>query len=270
MMVGHLRYRVDIDLLVEPLDKLLFVAVAGGRLRSRTGRDEQLANRGDVFLNRVGVPLTNTCRQADVHTITVDRSLVAATAAATLGIDPADFRFEGTAPVSAAMARHWRDTMVYAHRLFSGPEEVLRSPLVVGAVAEMTAAAALAAFPNTATAVPYQRGAGQVAPAAVRRAAAFIEEHAARPITSAEIAAAAQVSPRALQAAFRRHLGTTPIAHARRVRLERAHRELEAADPSRGDTVAAIAHRWGWASLSRFGADYRAAYGRPPSRTLRT
>jgi AraC-like DNA-binding protein len=270
MMVGHLRYRVDVDLLVEPLDKLLFVAVAGGRIRTRAGRDELLANRGDVLLNRVGVPLSNTCRHADVYTLTVDRPTIAATAAANFGIDPADFRFESIAPVSAAMAQHWRDTMIYAYRLFSGPAEVLRNPLVVQAVTEMTAAAALAAFPNTATTVPYQRGPGPVAPAAVRRAVAFIEENPAAPITTQQVAAAAQVSPRALQDAFRRHLGTTPMAHARRVRLERAHRDLQAADPSRGDTVQTIARRWGWASLSRFAADYRAVYGRPPSRTLRT
>ena len=35
------------------------------------------------------------------------------------------------------------------------------------------------------------------------------------------------------------------------------------------DTVAAIALHWGFANPGRFAVDYRAAYGRSPSQTLR-
>ncbi|MFI5838014.1 AraC family transcriptional regulator [Micromonospora sp. NPDC051300] len=77
------------------------------------------------------------------------------------------------------------------------------------------------------------------------------------------------VTPRALQTAFRRHLGITPTAYLRRVRLDRAHRDLTAARRAEGDTVAAIARRWGYLHTGRFAADYRAAYGRPPGDTLR-
>jgi transcriptional regulator GlxA family with amidase domain len=60
------------------------------------------------------------------------------------------------------------------------------------------------------------------------------------------------------------------MTHVRRVRLECAHRELQAADPTTGDTVAAIAARWGFVKPGRFAAAYRAAHGAAPSRTLRT
>ena len=60
------------------------------------------------------------------------------------------------------------------------------------------------------------------------------------------------------------------MAYVRRVRLECAHRELQAADPTSGDTVAAIAARWGFAKPDRFAAAYRAAYGVAPIHTLRT
>jgi AraC-like DNA-binding protein len=96
----------------------------------------------------------------------------------------------------------------------------------------------------------------------------FIDEHAYEPIAIADIAAAAFVSARAVQLAFRRHLGTTPTAYLRRVRLEHAHRQLQAADPALL-TVTAVARRWGFPSASRFTASYRAAYGILPSRTLR-
>ena len=59
------------------------------------------------------------------------------------------------------------------------------------------------------------------------------------------------------------------MTYLRRVRLERAHAELQNADPAAWDTVATIARRWGFARTDRFAAAYLAAYGRPPTRTLR-
>jgi AraC-like DNA-binding protein len=269
MMAGHLHYRMDVDLLVEPLDDLLFAAVVDGRLETRVGLDGLQAVRGDVLLNRNGLPLMNRCDGADVHTLTLDRRMVAEWAAGSTGIDPADFRFEGIGPVSPAMGVHWRSTMAYVHRVYSGPADVLRNALVVRTVADVAVAGALAAFANTAMGQTHPPGPGPVTPAAVRRAVAYIDEHAGEPITVARIAEVARVGPRALQSSFRRHLGVTPIGYLRRVRLDRAHRDLASADPGRGDTVTMIAHRWGWASVSRFAAEYGATYGRPPSHTLR-
>ncbi|MGW3482902.1 helix-turn-helix domain-containing protein [Rhodococcus indonesiensis] len=105
-------------------------------------------------------------------------------------------------------------------------------------------------------------------PPAVRRAVAFIESHAAQPIRLGDIAAAAGVGARALQYAFVRHYHSTPMRYLRSVRLERAHRQLRAGDPSRGETVAAIATRCGFSTPSRFATQYRTVYGRPPHRTL--
>jgi transcriptional regulator GlxA family with amidase domain len=74
-------------------------------------------------------------------------------------------------------------------------------------------------------------------------------------------------APRAVQYMFRRHLDTTPMAYLRRIRLDRAHRDLLAADPSH-DTVSAIATRWGFAHTGRFSQVYRAEFGESPSVTL--
>jgi transcriptional regulator GlxA family with amidase domain len=116
----------------------------------------------------------------------------------------------------------------------------------------------------------YIPGPGRVPPAAVRRAAAFIEAHAEQPVTATEIAAVAGVTARALQYAFRRHYDTTPTGYLRRVRLERAHQQLQAADPMTGATVRDIARRWGWANPATFATAYRKHYGVSPSHTLRT
>lgn len=60
------------------------------------------------------------------------------------------------------------------------------------------------------------------------------------------------------------------MTYLRGLRLEQAHRDLEAADPVYGDTVSGIARRWGFANPSRFATAYRQAYGVHPSATLRS
>ena len=105
-------------------------------------------------------------------------------------------------------------------------------------------------------------------PTALRRATEFIHENAHRDITLSDIAASVNLTPRSVQYTFRRHLGTTPLEYLRRVRLDRAHRELQAADP-RVDTVMAIAGRWGFTHPGRFSSVYKRAFGTPPSETLR-
>ena len=105
-------------------------------------------------------------------------------------------------------------------------------------------------------------------PAALRSAMAFIDACAADPIGLTEIAAAAQLSPRALQAAFRRHLDTTPLGHLRSVRIARAHADLLDARRGDGETVSEIANRWGFSQLSRFAHDYKTRYGQSPRETL--
>ena len=105
-------------------------------------------------------------------------------------------------------------------------------------------------------------------PQTLRRAIAFIHDNAHRDIGLADIAGAIGVSPRSVQYTFRRHLGTTPLEYLRRVRLHRAHRDLQAADPA-VDTVMEIAGRWRFGHPGRFSMAYKETFGTPPSRTLR-
>lgn len=107
-----------------------------------------------------------------------------------------------------------------------------------------------------------------VRPRPVKQAIDVIEAYPNRPLPVTTIARMVGVSARTLQDGFRRHIGMTPMAYARQVRLARAHRDLREADPQR-ETVAAIAHRWGFVHLGRFAAAYRNAYGTSPSQTLR-
>ncbi|MFK0247188.1 helix-turn-helix domain-containing protein [Amycolatopsis azurea] len=77
------------------------------------------------------------------------------------------------------------------------------------------------------------------------------------------------MSVRAVQLAFRLHLGLTPMAYVRWVRLDHARAELKAASPD-DTTVTRVAARWGYARPSAFAAHYRDVYGELPSYTLRS
>lgn len=107
-----------------------------------------------------------------------------------------------------------------------------------------------------------------IRPPGLRRAVAFIHDNADIEIGLREIATAVGLSPRAVQYMFRQHLCVTPLEYLRQVRMEHAHRELQAADPAL-TTVNAIAVRWGFAHAGRFSVAYKQTFGIEPSATLR-
>ncbi len=118
---------------------------------------------------------------------------------------------------------------------------------------------------------PMLDGAGAVAasPRAVRRVVEAVRADPQRAYTIGELARIALVSRRSLQYAFQRHLGTTPMAYLRDVRLELSHEMLRDCDPA-VTTVADVAYRSGFAHLGRFAAAYRTRFGVSPSTTLRS
>lgn len=112
-----------------------------------------------------------------------------------------------------------------------------------------------------------RRPAAMPAPRHVRRAIEFIHQHAAQPLTVADIAAAANTSVRTLQAGFLRFKSVSPGAYLRQVRLASARADLLAAGAS--TTVAQVARDWGFANPGAFAALYREAFGELPSATLK-
>lgn len=269
LTVESCLYRAGMAIAADPLQTVLVVSVLDGRFDVTAGRHRsRVAAGGSLLLP----PHTAVDVLLDRMTYQVVQfpGATPARIAGRLGIEAADFRFEAMTPVSGAANRQWLATVAYLTRLLADPGLAGVSALLLGAAVDTAATAALVAFPNTTMALDYLPGPGGAAPTAVRRATAYIDAHVTEPITLDDIAAASGLGVRALQMAFRRHLDVTPLGYLRRVRLEHAHHELQAADPTTGTTVAEIARRWGFAGPGRFAGHYRAAYGRAPSRTLHT
>ncbi|NMO90235.1 AraC family transcriptional regulator [Actinomycetospora sp. TBRC 11914] len=189
------------------------------------------------------------------------------------GIAPEALVFTGLRPVSDAAVRYWNAAVAHVRDDVLADPEVAAASLVRAEAFRLLATGLLAMFPNTAldaSTDPRPVVAAGAEPAAVRRAAEFVDAHAHEPIGLADIAGAARIGARALQHSFRTHRGVSPLGYLKQVRMDRAHRDLRAADPTRGDTVSAVAARWDFAHAGRFSVDYRAAFGCSPSRTLRS
>jgi AraC-like DNA-binding protein len=253
-----------------PSGLLVFGHVTSGSVSYRSGGSKRRQRCGDVFLTaQPEHAYTASIHHTHADLAIVDPALVNQVAAPARGHSPQQVRFTGYRPVSPQAARSWREAYAYVRDQLTANPGAADHPLVAGNAARLLVATALTTFPNTALTAPAAADRRDASAAALRRAVIFIDENVGRDISAADIAGAAHTSIRAVQLAFRRHLDTTPMNYLRRVRLERARRQLLAADPTR-TTVTSIACRWGFASPGRFTAYYRAAYGVLPSEALKS
>jgi AraC-like DNA-binding protein len=175
--------------------------------------------------------------------------------------------FDAALPLQAGAAQDWVRLVLMVHRRLACPDSLMRHPLVWDPLVESLIHGLLlvADHPYSQTlAAPAQPG----RPAAVRDAMDLIEAGPHLPLTTSTLAKQCHVSVRTLQEGFRRHLGMSPMAYLRVVRLRRAHRDLRSANPSHS-SVASIAHRWGFTHLGRFAAAHQTMFGETPRQALR-
>jgi AraC-like DNA-binding protein/tetratricopeptide (TPR) repeat protein len=99
----------------------------------------------------------------------------------------------------------------------------------------------------------------------LKRADRFISDHISEVISVQRLARHCGVSPRTLEKAFADSRGVTPIAHARNMRLDRAHEALGNGEES----IVDIARRHGFRSSTTFALEYRKRFGMTPSRRKR-
>ncbi|GAA5175159.1 hypothetical protein GCM10023321_80650 [Pseudonocardia eucalypti] len=262
--VDDIQLPANLSIRQTPAKPLIIGQITAGRMeRECAGRCERLVP-GDIFAHSDS-PTVMKARELRAAAVTIDVAVLAQVAATSPARAPGPVRLTGYRPISPVAAQRWNRAVAYLRAELADGEA---QPLVMGAVARLLAATVLTTFPNTALVGPTAQDRRDATSATARAAVAYIEEHAHRDLSVADISAAVNVSIRAVQFAFRRHLDTTPMAYLRRVRLERAHRDLLAADPRDGVTVTMIAARWGFLSHSRFAARYRRAYDVTPRHTL--
>jgi AraC-like DNA-binding protein len=100
----------------------------------------------------------------------------------------------------------------------------------------------------------------------IREIMEYIDENPDAEMSTADLAARACISARALQAGFQEIAGMSPMTYVRGVRLDRVH--LELASGTYG-SVTDVAARWGFFHPGRFARQYRERFGELPSSTAR-
>jgi AraC-like DNA-binding protein len=269
--VDHIELGFEMTYDVQPLGWISLCDIVSGAFEDHAvagWRTREAFGPGDVFtLAPPDLPYTGRLNRARYRVTRLASALLDQVAAPERGAEPV--RLLDHRPVSAAAAERLRRAVGHVDRQVLAVPPGNDSPLLVATASRYLAACVLTAFPNTGLVDPTASDRRDAGSAVVRRAVEYIEANADSDLSPADIAAAAHITVRGLQYAFRRHLDTTPMAYVRRVRLDRAHRELLAADPGSGATVAAIAARWGFLHQGRFVATYRSVHGRTPGQTLR-
>jgi AraC family transcriptional regulator, ethanolamine operon transcriptional activator len=113
---------------------------------------------------------------------------------------------------------------------------------------------------------PYVAATPRRGRALAQRAEAWLRQNLAEPPTIATLCGALNAHERTLHEAFREHLGTTPKAYLKTLRLNAARHDL-----LRGGAktrVTDVALDWGFLHFGWFSQDYRRLFGETPSQTL--
>lgn len=171
------------------------------------------------------------------------------------GADTGVIRLLGHLPVPEHAAL-WARAVAHVHQEVVRVDAVFENDLIRTAAFDYLLSIAAQALPfEVVTRVIAGTGAGA---ATVRRAVAYMDTHLTDAVTMNDVAAAARVSARGLQAVFQRQLQMTPMTYLRRARVAEAHREL-LGDESK--TIKAVALRWGFSNPGRFTRLRREMYG---------
>ncbi|NHA01302.1 AraC family transcriptional regulator [Nocardioides sp. W3-2-3] len=266
--VDRLDFAFEMTYDVAPLGRIGLCDIATGTIEGHgpEGAGRESFGPGDLFvLSPPDRGYGGTINRARYTVTMIDPDVLSAVAA---GSGEAPVTLLDHRPTGAAAAARLRAAIEHFDLAVLGDPVAAGNPLILGQAARYVAAHVLSTFRTSAVGA-VSGDSRDAHPAALRRAIAFIEERPGDDITPAQIAAAAHVSIRSLQLAFRRHLDTTPMAYLREVRMTRTHRDLTSGTVSGGDSVAEIAGRWGFSHHGHFGQAYRRAYGETPGETLR-
>lgn len=260
--VHRLSYGADLRIAATPLVGSVLVSTPlRGFLTVSSGREERRYGPGEVVA--IGPDSPFRLRWEDgcaLRTVQVDRALLDGAAAET-GQQAARFEAHHIASRVDTEAWHRLGALLEAQ---ASPAGAGLPPLLESRLEALVAATVFEQHAKRED----DRDPGEVPPRQLRCAVEFVEANAAEPITTREIAAAANLSVRGLQAGLRRYLGTTPSELLRSVRLSRAHEDLLRADPA-SCTIADVAYRWGFGNPGRFTRYYQQRYGVLPSQELR-
>lgn len=175
-----------------------------------------------------------------------------------------EVRFDLTFDTAAGAGRSLLAAVKFLYRELAREEGIATMPLARHDFESSLMTQLLLTVPNQLTAAlvgPSPRAGSPT----VRHLIDFIDAHPDEAMTTADLAARAGVTARALQLGFQQAVGMPPSEYVRSVRLDRVRTDLSM---GRSESVSASAARWGLFHLGRFARQYREKFGELPSETL--
>jgi AraC-like DNA-binding protein len=262
----HIRIDATFAFDSDPMPALVVVDMLDGVTEYTRDKVTDRVHDGDsVLVSGWGMPFAVRGEHQEIRATTVTSEALAAAVADLAPDHVGKVTFSSYVPHSPAAGARWRATVDQLSSSF--PDD--GSPLARLEAARMLGHALLQTFPNDvvlgAGRLELDRDQRDATPSTVRRAVAIIEAHAHEDLSVADLARRCEVTPRALQYAFRRHLGCTPLAYLRRVRLDLVRQALRDGSFL---TVTDAAASYGFFNAGRFAAEYRQVFAENPRQTL--
>ena len=178
---------------------------------------------------------------------------------------PIDFTFGFT--TATARGRSLLAAVEFLARELDQPGGITETPLAREQLEAFVMTEVLLAVPNSYSDV-LEGYVSHARPSRLHAVLTHMETHADQPLTPGALAKVGCMSVRSLHATFQHELGLSPMAHLRRIRLDRVHAELLRAGHS-DERISDVAMRWGFFHPSRFARQYQERFGELPSNTAR-
>lgn len=177
--------------------------------------------------------------------------------------DPGHVDFDYTSDVTGfgAEATH----LLVAAAMICGSDSPMMSDRLARRMEDVAIEAALMSMRSFRARIPRQ---GAAHSRSVRTGMDYMMAHLSEPLTLGRVASRAMVSPRALQVAFKKETGDSPMRWLRSRRLEHARRLLEGTTHS-PVAVTEAAFSVGFLHLGYFSRRYAEQFGEAPSSTRR-
>jgi AraC-like DNA-binding protein len=271
IFLGELSYDRDVRIDCGELVTSYHVNLPlSGRLATRHRGVESVATpqRAAIYGPEGETVLTRWEARSRQLCLKIDRGALEKTMRDCLGRDiDGPIWLEPTLDLRSGSGRGWADLAILLNDQLRRPDSLVNQPVVAAPLVRGLLTGLLtAAGPRFRDLL--EASTGTCHPPIVRRAVAYLEEHAEDAITTSDVAAHCYISVRALQEGFAKHLGRSPMHQLRTIRLQRAHEALAAADPD-VENVTRIAHRWGFTNPGRFARAHQDRFGETPAQTLR-
>jgi AraC-like DNA-binding protein len=271
MTLGYLTYEAEAELTMPATEDCYIVNLTvGGRTLASRGdgvRALTAANEGGLVLSPVQTHRVRWTPDAEQLHLKIPRAsleshLVDLLGRPVTGVIDFDFELDLTTGAGRALMRSVR----FLATELDSPAGLAEMPLAREQLEAYVLSSLLHAgrhqFSDALAGTEDARRLGSLAPVVQ-----YIEANADGELTPEILARVGYVSVRALHAAFRKQLGTSPMAYVRMVRLNRVRAELLRADPQTV-RVTEVAMRFGFVHLSRFARQYHDHFDELPSVTL--